>query len=231
MRIETLKQRIENAERKIQRKHDTIFKKMGWIDKKKSQLKKLWGDKRRWAEWDIENYEADIERLEKEIKEVELSLFKYQQQLSGELKKEEILLTMIPDSVKQMQLELVNLWDKYDEERRERVQFAYAAMSRKAFYERFTHADYLLRFKTDAQIHKENVEAAKYLILDLYHRVEHITGEITDWSNVHATCGAQGMTVLNGFVVGKEGRCEVESILAGGYNIQRLHVRVLVKEI
>ena len=231
MRIETLKKRIENAEAKIQKKRDTIVKKQGWIAKKKAKLEKLWGDEYRWAEFDIENYEADIERLEKEIQEVELSLFKYQQQLSGELAKEEILLTKVPDSMKRMQQELVDRWDEYDKERRERVTFAYSTMSSKEFFERYTYSDYQLRYKTDEQIHKDNVEAAKYLILDLYHRVERITGEITDWSSVHASAGAQGMTVLNGFVVGKEGRCEVESILAGGYNIQRLHVRVLVKEI
>ena len=231
MRIETLNKRIENAEAKIQKKRDTIVKKQGWIAKKKAKLEKLWGDEYRWAEFDIENYEADIERLEKEIQEVELSLFKYQQQLSGELAKEEILLTKVPDTMKRMQQELVDRWDEFDKERRERVTFAYSTMSSKEFFERYTYSDYQLRYKTDDQIHKDNVEAAKYLILDLYHRVERITGEITDWSSVHATAGAQGMTVLNGFVVGKEGRCEVESILAGGYNIQRLHVRVLVKEI
>jgi chromosome segregation ATPase len=231
MRIETLKKRIENAEAKIQKKRDTIVKKQGWIAKKKAKLEKLWGDEYRWAEFDIDNYEADIERLEKEIQEVELSLFKYQQQLTGELAKEEILLTKVPDTMKRMQQELVDRWDEYDIDRRASVIAAYSILSSKEFFERYTYSDYQLRYKTNEQIHKDNVEAAKYLILDLYHRVERITGEITDWSSVHATAGAQGMTVLNGFVVGKEGRCEVESILAGGYNIQRLHVRVLVKEI
>lgn len=231
MRIETLKQRIENAKTKIQKKRDTIVKKQGWIEKKRKKFETASEQEQRFILWDIDDYEADIERLEKEIKEVELSLFKYQQQLSGELAKEEILLTKVPDTMKRMQQELVEHWDEFDKERRERVTSAYASMSSKEFFECYTYTDYQLRFKTDEQIHRDNMEAAKYLILDLYHRVERITGEITDWSSVHATTGAQGMTVLNGFVVGKEGRCEVESILAGGYNIQRLHVRVLVKEI
>jgi len=66
--------------------------------------------------------------------------------------------------------------------------------------------------------------------MDLYRRVKNITGEITDWSGIHAEVGTWGFTVLNGLVAGKQGKCAVESILAGGYNIQRLHVRVLTYE-
>lgn len=232
MKLETLKQRIENAENKIQKKQDTITKKLGWIEKKRKKYDSAATEQERnWLLWDIQNYEDDISRLEKEIKEVELSLFKYKQQLSGELAKEEILLKEIPESMKRMQQELVDLWDVYDKERRERVKRAYSEMSYHDFMKCFTYADYKFRFKTDEQIHNENLQDAKYLILDLYYRVKHITGEITDWSGVHATYGKQGMTVLNGFVIGKEGRASIESILAGGYNIQRLHVRVLVHEV
>lgn len=232
MKLETIRQRIENAENKIQKKQDTITKKLGWIKKKRKKYDStVTEQERNWLLWDIQNYEDDISRLEKEIKEVELSLFKYKQQLTGELAKEEILLKEIPESMKRMQQELVDLWDVYDKERRERVKKAYSEMNYHDFMKCFTYADYQFRFKTDKQIHNDNIQDAKCLILDLYYRVRHITGEIVDWSNVHATYGVQGMTVLNGFVIGKEGRCEIESILAGGYNIQRLHVRVLVREI
>ncbi len=89
----------------------------------------------------------------------------------------------------------------------------------------------MFKNKSDEQIHNDNVQAAKSLIIDLIYRVRSITGEITDWSDVRASAGTRGFTVLNGLVIGKEGRAKVESITAGGYNIQRLHIRVLVHSI
>ena len=86
----------------------------------------------------------------------------------------------------------------------------------------------MFKGKSDEQIHDDNVQAAENLIIDLIYRVRNLTGEITDWSNIRATAGTGGFTVLNGTVVGKEGIACVESITAGGYNIQRLHIRVLV---
>lgn len=75
-----------------------------------------------------------------------------------------------------------------------------------------------------AKFQKENHQAVESLVLDLQNRIAYKVGEITDYS--HLTVG---MKALNGSVTGKLGTCRVESILAGGYNIQRLHVRVLVK--
>ena len=58
-------------------------------------------------------------------------------------------------------------------------------------------------------------------------QIEHITGEITDVSNLRI--GAKGE--LNGFVVGKTGKAKVQTIGAGGDNIQRFHYRTLIHRI
>ena len=83
---------------------------------------------------------------------------------------------------------------------------------------------------TEEKIHANNQRDGENLILDLLRRVTKITGPVTDWSELYVTQGNMG-AVINGYVIGEDGRAEVESILAGGYNIQRLHVRTLVKPI
>lgn len=242
MKIETLNDRIENAKAKIEKKQNTIIKKESLITKKEAAIRKLGfnpnADKHEvsmisteafWLICDVDNLKDDIHRGASEIEEIKVNLEKYEQQLAGEIEKESILLKDIPESMKRMQTELVERWDAWDMERRNKMRKDLDELDWKAFHEKYKHADFDFRHKTDEQIHNSNIRDAKYLILNLYYRVKEITGEITDWSGIRAEQGSCGL-VLNGFVKGKTGRAAVESILAGGYNIQRLHVRVLVKE-
>lgn len=213
-----LKVRIQKAEEKIQKKLGTIEKKEKWIASGKKD------------EYEIRWLQDDIRRLKSEIAETEKTIEKYEKQLSGEVEQERIL-NEIPDSMKLMQSELVAKWDEWDMTRRNRMKEDYKSLVWKEFQKKYRGSDVFFKDKTDAQIHNSNVQSAKCLILDLYYRVVKITGDVMDWSNIRAAQGACGMIVLIGFVVGKEGRAEIESILAGGYNIQRLHVRVLVHSI
>ena len=241
MRIETLKDRIENAKAKIEKKTNTITKKEALIVKKTDKLQKMGfsldsemidNSDARWLTYDIGHLEEDIKRLADEIEETKTSLEKYEKQLAGELEKENIILKEIPEGMRRMQSELVETWDAWDIQYREKIKADRRSMEYRDWCDKYNASDrYDFMYKTDEQIHNSNVQDAKMLILNLYYRVKDITGEITDWSGIRATIGTQGFTVLNGYVIGKEGRAEVESIYAGGYNIQRLHVRVLVHEI
>lgn len=235
MRIEALQERIENAEKKIGKKQATIAKKQSLIDKKQQILKSKYSDKPNIPEaltlkWDIDHYIDDISRLEREISETALTLNKYRKQLDG-AEKESVLIKKMPDVLRGLQTELVDRWDRWDTERRDKIKADYYKLDYKEFSRSYSHADKMFRLKSDEQIHNDNVRSAESLIIDLIYRVRSITGEITDWSNVRASAGTGGFTVLNGYVVGKEGRACVESILAGGYNIQRLHIRVLVHSV
>lgn len=246
MKIETLKERIEKAQAKIEKKQNTIIKKRARIEKISDKITKEFGIDPKtynkynckefgqekgynlyWDMCDIDNLEDDIERGTREIEETKKTLAKYEAQLAGEIKKESVLIKEIPDSMKMMQTQLVKKWDEWDKERREFIKNEYSKMGYNEFFKKYNMSDYELRYKTDEQIHNANMNDAKMLIINLYYRIKDITGEVTSWEDIYCTNGNMG-AVLNGFVIGKEGRAKVESILAGGYNIQRLHVRVLV---
>jgi len=63
---------------------------------------------------------------------------------------------------------------------------------------------------------------------DLIHRCTQKVGEITDVAGLYL--GVDGRTI-NGVVVGVNGRAQVTTIGAGGYNIQRYHYRLLIKSL
>lgn len=241
MRLDTLQQRIENAKAKITKKEATIIKKQALIEKKRDKLEKLGFDKdveesdlygqdeAFWTACEIGHLEEDIKRNAEEIEETKASLEKYEKQLAGEIEKESILLKEVPESMKRMQNELVKKWDAWDIERRAQIRKAHDELGYKEFIKKYSWADYEWTYSTDEQIHKANEQDAKVMTLNLYNRVKAITGEVTNWSAIRCEMGNIG-PVLTGYVEGKEGRAEVETILAGGYNIQRLHIRTLVHE-
>ena len=242
MKLTTLKERIANAEAKIARKQGTIEKKTATIAKKQAKLVKLGfdaeatenecikNDEAFWLAVDIKRLREDIERGGREIEETKKTLENYKAQLAGAVERESIITREIPESMKRMQTELVTEWDRFDKQHRDTVREAYAALGYKQFLKEFSYADYELRYKTNDEIHRDNVNAAEAFVLNLYNRVKEITGEVTDWKGIHLEEGTDWFPTLNGTVRGKEGTATVESILAGGDNIQRLHVRVLVKE-
>ena len=236
MRIETLSERIVSAENKIGKKQRTILKKQELIAKKQNLLDTEYlvnpdSPEARTLKWDIEHYTDDISRLEREIAETTLTLDNYRKQLTGLMERVSVLIADMPDVLRKLQEELVMRWDKWDMERRDKIIADYRELDYKEFSNKYTHADAVFKGKSDEQIHDDNVQASEDLIIDLIYRVRKITGEIIDWSNIRATAGTGGFTVLNGTVVGKEGVACVESITAGGYNIQRLHIRVLVHSV
>lgn len=231
MTIETLKERIANAEAKIAKKQNTIVKKTALIEKKRAALEKQTGNDAYWTECDIEHLTEDIERNGKEIAEIRKTLEGYRAQMGGALEQEK-LLKDIPDNLKALQTELVTRWDEYDKRHRDELAEEKSKLGYSAFVRKYSYAAYEEIYRTDEQIHRANVNDAKALIINLIYRVRDIVGEITDWGGIRCAQASffEG-AALNGLVIGTQGRCMVESIIAGGWNIQRLHIRTLVKEI
>lgn len=67
----------------------------------------------------------------------------------------------------------------------------------------------------------------KAKIIDLVNRIEKIVGRIVDGENLHI--GAKGD--LEGVIIGDKGKAKINTIGAGGYNIQCFHFRTLIHEI
>ena len=86
--------------------------------------------------------------------------------------------------------------------------------------------------RTNQNIHEANLKDAAILVARFLTRIEKAVGRAESFSGlcVHNGNWMEGGCAINGFVKGDRGTAEVRSILAGGYNIQRLHVRVLVHE-
>ena len=80
----------------------------------------------------------------------------------------------------------------------------------------------------EKQLDKIIVDEKKRKYEDLCNRISAVVGEITD---------VRGLSIgyksgeLNGVVIGTKGKAKVETIGAGGYNIQCFHYRVLVKKL
>lgn len=232
MKIETLTERIQKAEEKITKKQNTITKKLGWIAKAEASLDSLSEQDRKWKEWDISSWKEDIDRIQKEISETKKTIENYRKQLSGEIERQKSWVSEVPEVLKSFQTQLVEKWDAQDIRRRDRIRKACHELPYEELKQTYNWRDRdWARSTTDEQIHESNEKDATSLILNLVNRVKDVTGEITDWDHLSVANGTWGGAVLNGWVTGKEGRCCVESIGAGGYNIQRYHIRVLVKPI
>lgn len=112
MRIETLSERIANAENKISKKQRTILKKQELIVKKQNLLDTKYlvnqdSPEARTLKWDIEHYTDDISRLEREIAETTLAFDNYRKQLTGLMERVGVLITDMPDVLRELQEELV----------------------------------------------------------------------------------------------------------------------------
>jgi hypothetical protein len=68
------------------------------------------------------------------------------------------------------------------------------------------------------------IENKRFALID---RTEKKIGTITDASNLYIASNGE----INGFIIGTEGKANVNTVYAGGYHIQRLHYRVLVNKV
>lgn len=245
MTREFAEERIKKAQEIIEKKTKTIEKKTKSIEKKIAELAKLGytyegremhpselqalgmtretANDASWITYDIENLKDDIERGQKEIKEKQESLEKYQKALEEIAQTEKIIANDIPEAMKQARAELVERWTRYDLEEQAQMLKDRAEMEWKEFSKKWSYSARERLYKSEEDFRRENERESTIWMLDLYNRVKDITGDIIDASDIR-----WGGKALNGWIKGKNGNARVETIGAGGYNIQRFHLRVLV---
>lgn len=145
----------------------------------------------------------------------------------------------MPEIFKETIKMLADEWTAWDIAKREEIKKArnavdaipYSGETREAHRRAYTEFRKLYKYtieqaynKTDEEFYKKNEDTATAYMKDLVHRIKNKVGEITNMRNIHFSGKA-----LNGMVEGTLGKAYIDTILAGGYNIQRLHYRVLVK--
>lgn len=240
MKVADLKIKVQKAEEAVEKVRKTIERHTAQMEKKlKVVTDNGWNpedkycrygtDEHHDAYWAICDYESkvvDIQYAVKKLEDKERILQNWKDRLEAAEAKEHRFLMEVPECMKAMMQELILDWDEHDKNRRDRLAKSYRETPYREWIKTHTRADYDFMDLTDDQIHDENTRSAEHMVMDLYSRINAITGEVTDWSGIH-----YGGKALNGVVHGQLGSVRVESILAGGYNIQRLHIRVLVHEI
>ena len=188
-------------------------------------------------------YEAmdSIKTNTKAIEAEKEKIAKYNKLLEVESKKND-LLDNLPENVIEFMKSIEDSWNYFDKSKRNRAlelykeykakDLDYYSPEYKEFHkmmkEKFGDYYELMR-TTDEEIERTNKKLVKNLIIDFIDRVKFKVGEITSFGHLYLNKDNQGYCILNGYVEGTEDTAKVESIYAGGYNIQRLHVRVLVK--
>lgn len=232
--------KLQSAIEKVSKIENTLSKHEAKADKLLKEIRsKGWDENNSWCMqgtekhedcyWLICDYESklnDIKSNVRKLSEAKQVVENWEQKYMKQLKIENTITNELPEVFKQCQSELIEKWTQHDIERRELMLNRRKEMDHKEFRSLYNYSQESLINITDKQIERKATFEAEIFIIDLYNRVKNVIGQPTDYSNVRYNGNA-----LNGFIVGEYGKCEVETITAGGYNIQRLHYRVLVKSL
>ena len=80
---------------------------------------------------------------------------------------------------------------------------------------------------TEEKLQKKAKLYTDFLMIDLSHRISDITGKLTDCEFIKLEFSNM-KPVITGYFIGETANAESRVIIAGGYNIQKLHNRVIV---
>ena len=180
-----------------------------------------------WMMCDLDNAQDDVERTKKAILEKKEVVQKWEVKLAEQIQKDSEK-DNIPEVLKQYEEMLITNFDKNDAERKIFFRKKYDELGYRQFCQKYSYTNIDFMREPAEVTHKQNVKLAGNLIMNLWNRVKDICKEVTD-CNLHLSSANEWEGIcINGLVKGTEGTAKVESIYAGGYNIQKLHIRTLV---
>ena len=230
-----IRAKLDKALETVAKKEATIVRHEAQADKKLAKITELGistdpmenreVNEHYWLCCEYRSKVSDIEEAKKKLEDAKRIALNWEEKLARQLEVERKLHTEIPEVFTEARNHLVESWVESDIRARDKMLQAKKDLEYKEFRKLYRYTEEESLKHTDEEFRKIEEREADYWLLNLYNRVYAITGEVTDAK--HITWGGK---CLDGYVVGKNGVAEVETIGAGGYNIQRFHLRVLVKE-
>lgn len=215
---------IEKAKEALEKTRSKVLK----LEQKVERLsKKVEGIADEWEKvWAM----GDLGRAEDELRAAKKTLEKRYAALE-KAKNEESEMAEFSESVLQMIKHVVDItFEDLTKARDKNKELYYASRGNDAIaykiYKRLSEFDRKLMWMSDDEILNYSKIAGKEFALDLINRTKAIVGNVTNWEHLR-----YGVAGLDGIVYGDKGKASVNTIVAGGYNIQRRHYRVLVKAI
>lgn len=190
-----------------------------------------------WTFCDLADAKESVKNTVKAIAEQERIVEKWRNATETAKKAEKIRDNEYPEIFKTFRNNVVKAWTAHDMKVKAFYRAQYNSLMEEfgnwdgytAFIKKYKHSAYEFMNTDEEDFRKANEKSADRLVLNLWNRVKEKTGTPTEF-DLHLENGnAWEGIVINGVVKGTEGNAVVESIYAGGYNIQKLHIRTLVK--
>lgn len=241
--MENLQERINKKQQQIE-KLERLYLRYADDAEEKSIMDRFLetGDRTEYREYlraHNRSYGGDAWSKANDLYDARNTLVKYQKQLAAEEAKQSTLNNM-PEALVQFKENLIKHWNEYDEWKYNTIREEYAEIQRMPYGDEYRKAyrnmsekwgrnwyDFAYHY-TLQDAFNNNRRDANNLILNLINRVSEKVGQITDTQYLRLSRDNCGYSIINGRIEGTRGHCRVESIGAGGYNIQRYHIRVLV---
>jgi len=250
MKNERLTKMLENAQIKLVKAHKSL-------ERLNKQLIKEQAEENSYTRW----IEDDIQRKEREIKDINFSINEYSAKLKAVQNIEEIpVLRKFIDNWKVLATEYYteqyNKLIKYKKwlEEQEKILKQWEKETGHIYYRSKENEEKRKELKIDSKtkgeylhnhfdalilhigmyeldweqlIQKEVNREAERKYINFLNRIKKAVGKTLDCSGLYIANNLE----INGIVAGELGKVKVETITAGGHNIQCYHYRVLIKDI